>query len=280
MKFHPYADVFPKLAELELKDLADDIKAHGQREKIWTYKGQILDGRNRFNACVLAGVTAQFRPFRGTDQEALALVISANMARRHLTVEQRAIAAAKVATLREGANQHSSEKIGSKEEDAPRGAPSQAKAAEQFGVSRRSVQRARKIVEEGSAALQKAVEKGDVPLAKAAAVVDLPKSEQLAAAKAKAEKGAPTESDAPEKPTDDEESEAIQRAEQAWRERMDNVLAADDKLAEMAKQLKQTQGELVAAKQARDRYMNENAALLRQNKALQRKLDRLEKKAA
>jgi regulator of replication initiation timing len=48
----------------------------------------------------------------------------------------------------------------------------------------------------------------------------------------------------------------------------------------MAKQLKLAQDELTAAKQARDRYMNENAALLRQNKALQRKLDRLEKKAA
>lgn len=106
----------------------------------------------------------------------------------------------------------------------------------------------------------------------------LPKSKQRPAATM--ETPTAPKDDEPERPDDEDDAEAMMRAEQDWRERMDKVLGADDKLAEMAKQLKQTQDELSAAKQARDRYMNENAALLRQNKALHWKLKRLEKKAA
>ena len=112
----------------------------------------------------------------------------------------------------------------------------------------------------------------------ATSVLDLPKPAQLAAATAKATP--PPQNDEPERPDEAEEDAALEAAERDWRARMDKVLIADDKLSEMAKQLKQIQDELTAAKQARDRYMNENAALLRQNKALQRKLDKLEKKAA
>jgi hypothetical protein len=285
MKNHPYSEIFPLLDGAALEELVADIRMHGLREPIVTYRGEILDGRNRAIACQKANVKPIYTVYTGSAESALAWVVSANIHRRHLTVEQRAFAASRIAALREGDNQHSSKKSGSNDEPAPRGAsskssdsPSQTEAAEKLGVSRRSVQRARKIDEKGSAALRKAAESGEVPLARAAAVVDLPKSEQLAAAKEKPV--APTPDEDPERPAEDEDGVALEAAERDWRVRMDKILEADDRLAEMAKQLKLAQDELTAAKQARDRYMNENAALLRQNKALQRKLDRLEKKAA
>lgn len=111
-----------------------------------------------------------------------------------------------------------------------------------------------------------------------AAVADLPKGEQLSAAKSPP----PRESQEaePDRPDEEDEAAALEAAELGWRERLDRVMAADEKLPAMAAELKRMSQELEAMRQARDRYMNENAALLKQNKALQRKLDRLEKKAA
>lgn len=248
MKFHPFAEVFPKLADAELRELADDIKAHGQREKIWTFKGQILDGRNRFNACVLAGVTAKFRPFKGTDAEALALVVSANMVRRHLTDSQRASAAAKVAGLSHGGDRRS-------DQAANLPVETQASAAEKFGVSERSVRAAKKVQEKGSKALNDAMDRGDISVSRAAAVVDLPKSEQLAAAKAPSA-AAPVEPPPPDlvdyEPDDDE----------AYKTAIENVMMADDKLAAMRKQLSDAHREIHILRESRDHFQSQagNAA--------------------
>ena len=57
---HPLADIFPMMEEKDLKALADDIKANGQRESGLLYEGKILDGRNRYAACLLADVEMEF----------------------------------------------------------------------------------------------------------------------------------------------------------------------------------------------------------------------------
>jgi hypothetical protein len=262
MKFHPYSEVFPLIEGAEFDALVADIKEHGLREKIWLYEGKILDGRNRFLACKRAGVRPLTRKYRGKD--ALAFVVSANMQRRHLTVEQRALAAAKVATLAKGTNQH-----------APGGAPSQTGAAESFGVSRRSVQRAKDVIEQGSKALQQAVESGEVALAKAAAVVDLPKSEQL---KAATQKPAPTPDPAdPERPDDVDEDAALAAAEADYGRRVDAVMGADDKLSEARAQLKQQAALIGTLEATRDSYMRGKEAVTKLLKAEQRKVAKLEK---
>jgi ParB-like chromosome segregation protein Spo0J len=56
MEFHPLANLFPPLEDKELDELAADIRANGLRESIVTFKGKILDGRNRYLACQRAGV--------------------------------------------------------------------------------------------------------------------------------------------------------------------------------------------------------------------------------
>jgi serine/threonine-protein kinase len=62
--------------------------ANGQREPIWLFEQQVLDGRNRLAACKLAGVEPKFKEFKGAPEEAIRLVWSLNFKRRHLTPSQ------------------------------------------------------------------------------------------------------------------------------------------------------------------------------------------------
>jgi ParB-like chromosome segregation protein Spo0J len=88
--FHELATVFPLLEGGEYTALIDDIRRHGLLEPITLFEGKILDGRNRYRACLAAGVEPRFREILfGDYAEAAACVISANIHRRHLTAEQR-----------------------------------------------------------------------------------------------------------------------------------------------------------------------------------------------
>jgi hypothetical protein len=89
---HPFAALFPELPREELTELARDIKERGQLEPIILYKGVILDGRNRYRACQIAGVKPRIKEFdaqaaRRSPEE---FVLSRNLRRRHLTVGQKA----------------------------------------------------------------------------------------------------------------------------------------------------------------------------------------------
>ena len=104
--FHPHADIFPMMTPQEQMGLADDIRAHGLRNKIVVHEGAILDGRNRYQACLMAGVDPAFDEFDDSGADALNFVMSLNMHRRHLTDGERATAAAKLANIRFGDHQH------------------------------------------------------------------------------------------------------------------------------------------------------------------------------
>lgn len=85
---HPAADLFPMLDGKRLQELADDIKTSGLRHPIILHRGQILDGRNRYAACKLAGVTPRFED-AGDNINPWAYVWSLNGERRDLTADQR-----------------------------------------------------------------------------------------------------------------------------------------------------------------------------------------------
>jgi ParB-like chromosome segregation protein Spo0J len=86
---HPAAAVFPMLSDDELRDLAEDIKAHGLLHPIvLDADGVLIDGRNRLAACNLAGVTPTFETFDG---DPLRLIISANINRREMRPGQKAM---------------------------------------------------------------------------------------------------------------------------------------------------------------------------------------------
>ena len=169
MKYHALADVFPLIEGAEFDALVADISKQGLLEAIVTLDGDILDGRNRYRACVAAGVEPHFEVFEGADP--VAFVVSKNVARRHLDESQRAIAARKISSLKQGARldlQHS----------ASLHEVSQAKAAEILNVSERSVKTAGKVIDHGAPELVRAVEAGRVSVSAAADVATLPKAEQ------------------------------------------------------------------------------------------------------
>jgi len=110
-EFHPAANVFPLMEGEEFDALVADIKANGLREPIVTLKGKILDGRNRYRACLAAGVKPEFavrvhadtclmhtvkgiedgycEEGEGWIKDPIAYVISANIRRRHLAPEDK-----------------------------------------------------------------------------------------------------------------------------------------------------------------------------------------------
>jgi hypothetical protein len=89
---HPLSTLFPPLDDQELQALADDIQRNGQREPALTFEGKILDGWNRVRACRLIGRKPWVMAFDPTTAKMTAeqLVLSANVARRHLTPAQKA----------------------------------------------------------------------------------------------------------------------------------------------------------------------------------------------
>lgn len=99
LPFHPLAGLFPLIDGDEFNDLAADIATHGLREPIVLYDGAILDGRNRYAACLSVGVAPTFVEYDGED--ALAFVLSLNLHRRHLSQSQKAALALDILPMAE-----------------------------------------------------------------------------------------------------------------------------------------------------------------------------------
>lgn len=171
---HPYSEIFPLDEGPSMWALREDIKENGQRDKITLWNGSVLDGRRRQVCCLGQGITPLYEKFEGTDAEALALVVSRNLHRRHLSVADRAMVGAKIAKLPHGTNQH-------KVEDPPRGGSSpmtRTEAAEALDISERSIDRAKVITENGIPELAPAVSEGLFGLQEGAQVAEQPPAQQ------------------------------------------------------------------------------------------------------
>jgi N6-adenosine-specific RNA methylase IME4/ParB-like chromosome segregation protein Spo0J len=97
-EWHPAANLFPMLPEPELRALAEDIRANGQRHPIVVFAGKILDGRNRWRACQLAEVEPRLEYLERCDSPT-DYVLSLNLHRRHLDTMQRAVVATEAKRL-------------------------------------------------------------------------------------------------------------------------------------------------------------------------------------
>ena len=175
---HPVAELFPEMDGESYVALKADIASHGLSEPIVLWKKQLIDGRHRLRACKELGVKPTAVSISDSD-DPLVYVISHNLHRRHLTESQRAMVAAKIATLKPG-EIGNGRKVG--EQIC---SPTTADAAKQLSVSRRSVISAKQVLEHGSKAVQQAVEKGTLKVSTAAelATSGATKSEQTQAVK-------------------------------------------------------------------------------------------------
>lgn len=178
---HPVATLFPMLPESELQELADDIKANGQHEPIViAYLDEmmmdepvVIDGRNRFAACQLAGVEPKIRnDYTIKPAEIGPWIMSHNRHRRHLSQSQKAAVAvgyekwlsedAKVRIDQGRKNSHISRRggLGVEKFPQPNGADDlRSRASEQagdiLGVSGRAVRDAKYVAQNDPEAFQR-----------------------------------------------------------------------------------------------------------------------------
>lgn len=98
MRVHAAAEIFPMMSEDKLQELADDIRANGQRQPVLLLDGAVIDGRNRLRACEIAGVKPTTKDVAAAEVGAspTAYVISLNLKRRHLNAAQAGLVALKV----------------------------------------------------------------------------------------------------------------------------------------------------------------------------------------
>lgn len=207
-KHNPLASCWPMLDEDQMTALVEDIKAHGLRNAIvLDQDDQILDGRNRNAACILAGVTPTFEVFIGGPEQQHAFVMSQNAQRRHMTSSQRAGVAGKMAAKLDEmkvANQQQAQAdkaaakaAGTKPEAETKSAPDakpepqgrmRAAVAKAMGISERSVQDGKKVAKQGTEELQNAVDTGALAVHRAAKIAELPAEKQPEALKEAIEK--------------------------------------------------------------------------------------------
>ena len=171
MKFHEYANLFPMMPEMDLMRLAEDIKEKGQSDPVITLDGMIIDGRNRYKACEINGITPRCEEYTGDDP--LGFVVSHNLHRRHMNESQRGMVGAKLANL-----QHGGQGGTLNSAIAPLNSVTQKQAAEMLNVGVDSIKRSKQVLRDGIPELELMQASGEISASAAAVVSQLPKEEQ------------------------------------------------------------------------------------------------------
>jgi ParB-like chromosome segregation protein Spo0J len=144
---HPACMLLPEMTADEYRELVEDVRNSGQcRAIVIDDDGLILDGRHRWRACAELALSPKVETFTGTEEEKVALVMSENLHRRHLTTQQRAAIAAELATMKRGT------RTDLPSHDAKSAGLSNAQAAKLMGVSEATTERAKKRMREDPAA--------------------------------------------------------------------------------------------------------------------------------
>lgn len=157
MQLHPLSTLFPRMVGKEFDSFKEDIKINGQREPIIIVEGMILDGGNRYRACIELGIEPNFMTFGG--ENIVTYILSANLHRRHLSVGQQA---AIVASMQDWEKAHPSGKLPGN----VTGLDTVAKRMAVSGASDKTQREADKLAKKNPE-LAKKVARGEIPLAKA-----------------------------------------------------------------------------------------------------------------
>jgi N6-adenosine-specific RNA methylase IME4 len=156
----------------EAAELENSILAEGCRDALVTWGDILIDGHNRHEICNRHGIlfATVERHFESRD-EAKQWIITNQLGRRNLSESQRAMLAARLANMRQG----------DRTDLSPIGAKlSQSDAAERANVGKRSVERAAKVLHEGTPELIHAVENDVIPVSQAVDLIDRPPEYQQA----------------------------------------------------------------------------------------------------
>lgn len=136
---HPACSAWPAMSDKELQELAADIKANGQMEAATiTPAGELLDGRNRMNACAINDMELATVVYDG---DPVAYSLSKNKHRRHMDKTALAFVGATLATLQNGVNQY----VGFVNTKA------RSAVAEELGIPANTIDDAKAIMDKGTA---------------------------------------------------------------------------------------------------------------------------------
>lgn len=160
MQAHPAAKIVPEMTPKEFGDLIEDIRENGQQLPIILHEGMILDGRHRFRACEQLGIEPKLEEWTGHGHPEV-FVASMNAKRRNLSESQLAMIGAELARLKVG-------DVASQINGPPHGGPSPlsaAAAAAIVGASSRTVERAKRVLNDGTPEEIDAIKKGEATVA-------------------------------------------------------------------------------------------------------------------
>lgn len=261
-ELHPLCTLFPRVVGAEFDALREDIKTNGLRQAIVLHDGMILDGGNRYRACVEAGVEPTYVNFDGGNL--VAFVLSANLHRRHMSSSQQA------AIVASAQNWTESQGVGRPKKTAPESTflNTTEKRAAQSGASV-ATQRRADAVAKADPALAERVAHGEISLPKAVEQV----APQLASKPAKklTEPAANADYDGPSL---DELVEELQKENEQLHAQV-KALTAEDTKAELHKTLlqrdhavRQQSDAMDNAKRSQDREKRTARMLARCGKAV------------
>lgn len=259
---HPLCTLFPRMSGSEFDTLRDDIATNGLRQPIVTHEGMILDGGNRYRACLDAGVEPKFTPFAGGN--IVSFVLSANLHRRHMSAGQQA---AIVASATDWGKAQTVGRPG-KAEALPH-LSTVAERAAASGSTERTQRDADKLVRE-KPELAKEVTQGK-------------KSLYQAVKESKPSKILPRKVPASAPPVTHDRVEELQAElheandnARGLAESLEAYMKADEGVEAAAKEIKRLQGQLRVVESQRDQYMTKCNELVKTVKSLERKIAKLE----
>ena len=172
---HPIAELLPGMSPDQERELRLDIKKHGLLTPIVMYEGKILDGRHRARIwfdLYDGNRDVPSTAFNGTPGEAIDLVRSHNVKRRHLRPSQ--IAAFEAAALAFLKPMRGGRRV--KGENSPF---SQQSVAAKAGIDRKTIAKAVKVIRNADPAVTMSLREGKVSVDRALAISKLPKAKQL-----------------------------------------------------------------------------------------------------
>jgi FtsZ-binding cell division protein ZapB len=258
-ELHPLCTLFPRLSGNEYQNLVEDIKKNGLMDPIILHDNMILDGGNRYRACIDAGVEPEFMKFGGAN--IVSYVLSVNLHRRHLSPGQQA---AIVSSAQDWAKAQSHG--GDRKSDQAATLPLETvkDRASQSGASERTQRMADKVVK-AAPDLAKSVAHGEISLPKAL--------KQISPQQEPAEKYDPKETELSEAHDTinylESENEKLRDALAAGQLPDDEIVPAEQLIIDLRRRIAALEAELDAVKSSRDIYQRENNELKTQCKMYQ-----------
>lgn len=257
-ELHPLCTLFPRLSGHEFESLCADIKENGLRQPIVIHDGMILDGGNRYLACIDSGIEPDFIEFGG--ENIVSFVLSANLHRRHLSPGQQA---AIVSSAQDWAK---AQTVGKPKSGNVTGLEKVEDRMAKSGASDKTQRMADKVAK-SNPELAKKVGHGEISLPKAVKQISPPKQMNEECEKDREE--------IQQELYGNEEVDVLAELEDAHKEieRLHKIIECNDHLIE----IKRLSDLLLVTESQRDAFQASVSDLKRQVKYWKSKLEKLEK---